>query len=1131
MIKKTICCLLIFIMLFGLLPFSSQAEEEENLFFPVELRTSDREFIRNCELEVKFSDSGIAMARFDTLCDLLDLESRTFSDYYVCRKKGLVTGSEPANPVGDEISEVLGRYQFVFVNKSDTAVQLNYIFGPAEITLPEETLMMDGSLFVPLASFVCLNSGYVKVENNKIIMNRPYETITDILGWEASRSLWTKYYFDPIEFINNCSSGLLGSNPSQVVYIWDGIYECFHDIFNALFTFDYSGMFEDMTGEFASDYGAAMAQAICSKVPAEQLAIEELEEIGRFDIDAMEAFASKFVEANGEVIKDIEAQSDVVFDKMLDGTIAMESGFDKIGELTDRMGRQKSEQAFYKAISNKTLTEGIGVAFGIFTSYCTIVNEVDKSSNFDIDAMNRYVDISNGKNTAVEPEKVREGLTEKTKWFYDQRSSSFNDRLTEAIVSEFEKLSWSTVGGEIGSVISQFPKGAALTGDMTYKVIGLVWNLIDAVIAEVLGDMGDIKLAINLNMLTDSAFRTYKAENSSGQDRYENRLALVYVYLKACYASRQLMFDYMDRSYFEEGFFEEYFAEDLQTQKELGDLLAKLSTTEDMGADCRLFDGLAVFDGAFSQDLSKSDKLIAQQYPVPAEYNQNIGQSSHSIITLGNYEQDDNYSNGPEPIEWIALAKKEDNILVTSRFVLDCVPFNITADAVSWETSYLRAWLNDSFYNEAFSGSNKAKIVDSEVYPHANPQHDTDPGNTTNDKVFLLSLLEVDSLFASAEDIACYPTQYAIRRGVDCSSKWLSGWWLRTPGMDESHAATWRVDNKFGYAGRLVNYVGRGVRPAMWVKAEYFPDIAELGSLSDYDYTINVGDSVPVATNQFNGNEYAVYDIPMTWSRAESFCESLGGHLACISSEAENEFVLNLISAGSKNLYWLGGSRINNSSDWGWVTGESYNYFNWGNNKPDNYDSVEDKLQMYRNSTNNNPVGSWNDASDSGAGYHSEFYELTNTGFVCEWGISSNVPPQDGSIELTDYIDGIGADITSRMAEVADLLQGVVRTNNADYPDACYEGNGILLGYNDEWGFFCIIDRNLALKVHPVEIGMNVDQVESAFSYLSEGWYRFYYDSSNSTIRVSIGDSEFYVLNYDADGRITRIQYSIEYSG
>lgn len=80
-------------------------------------------------------------------------------------------------------------------------------------------------------------------------------------------------------------------------------------------------------------------------------------------------------------------------------------------------------------------------------------------------------------------------------------------------------------------------------------------------------------------------------------------------------------------------------------------------------------------------------------------------------------------------------------------------------------------------------------------------------------------------------------------------------------------------------------------------------------------------------------------------------------------------------------------------------------------------------------------------------------------------------------------------------------------------------------------GLMCIIDNNPSLKVFPVEIGMTIDQIESAFSYIPEGWYRIVYDSSNRSVRVYIGDGECFMLSYDSNRIVTRIQYSIEYSG
>ena len=170
MLKRIICCFMIAAMLFCMLPVNLIVAEEEITSYNVELKNNESEFIRNCTLDVYLSENGTAMARFDELCELLDLEYRSFLGNYVCRKKGLISGNEPENPTGHEVSVTLGRYQFVFLDGVKRAVQVNYIFGAPYIPLPEEPRLIDGSLFVPLASFVRLNSGYIKVDGNKIVL-------------------------------------------------------------------------------------------------------------------------------------------------------------------------------------------------------------------------------------------------------------------------------------------------------------------------------------------------------------------------------------------------------------------------------------------------------------------------------------------------------------------------------------------------------------------------------------------------------------------------------------------------------------------------------------------------------------------------------------------------------------------------------------------------------------------------------------------------------------------------------------------------------------------------------------------------------------------------------------------------
>lgn len=142
---------------------------------------------------------------------------------------------------------------------------------------------------------------------------------------------------------------------------------------------------------------------------------------------------------------------------------------------------------------------------------------------------------------------------------------------------------------------------------------------------------------------------------------------------------------------------------------------------------------------------------------------------------------------------------------------------------------------------------------------------------------------------------------------------------------------------------------------------------------------------IPEDAAEYQGHYYKVFNIGHVWDDAEAYCESIGGYLATVTSAEENDLIYGLIQNEPKNVYWLGGSLYGDA--WHWVTGEAWEYTNWGKNKPDNYNECcEDRCQMYRVEYNSNPVGTWNDAAYNGAGYHSTYYELSYTGFVCEWG-------------------------------------------------------------------------------------------------------------------------------------------------
>ena len=83
------------------------------------------------------------------------------------------------------------------------------------------------------------------------------------------------------------------------------------------------------------------------------------------------------------------------------------------------------------------------------------------------------------------------------------------------------------------------------------------------------------------------------------------------------------------------------------------------------------------------------------------------------LIDLGSYEQDPD-EEGKEPIQWLIVGCKavDDGLefQLCSFCGLDCQPYHTTFESVSWEDCYLHQWLNETFYNEAFSETEKSMI-------------------------------------------------------------------------------------------------------------------------------------------------------------------------------------------------------------------------------------------------------------------------------------------------------------------------------------------------------------------------------------------------------------------------------------
>lgn len=197
-------------------------------------------------------------------------------------------------------------------------------------------------------------------------------------------------------------------------------------------------------------------------------------------------------------------------------------------------------------------------------------------------------------------------------------------------------------------------------------------------------------------------------------------------------------------------------------------------------------------------------------------------------IYFGTYEQDNDWSDGSEDIEWLVLDVDGDRALVISRYLLDCKPYNEDRVDITWEDCTLRYWLNDYFFYNAFDEDEQDRILTAKVKADINPYYrSTDPGDDTRDRIFLLSVKEAEFYFDSDRERRCAATEYAIAQGAGSSGDYSTvdgedtcWWWMRSTANYQNRAALVDKDGSADYRN-YVNTRDDGVRPVMWIDLNY----------------------------------------------------------------------------------------------------------------------------------------------------------------------------------------------------------------------------------------------------------------------------------------------------------------------
>ena len=202
------------------------------------------------------------------------------------------------------------------------------------------------------------------------------------------------------------------------------------------------------------------------------------------------------------------------------------------------------------------------------------------------------------------------------------------------------------------------------------------------------------------------------------------------------------------------------------------------------------------------------------------------------IVTFGTYPQT---ADGTDrtPVRWRVLQNSGSELFILSESILDCKRYHREYVDTTWRDCDLRMWLNEEFYNAAFSAAEKELVKATLCTDNGEGSPDT------KDRVFLLSIAEARTLtnVAGKDDFdrerRAIGTEFArVRKADGCrlyvydmsvsidylivNGKKLgcSWWWLRTqPGSPSRAAFVGARGSIRGYA--RVNRTGYGVRPAV----------------------------------------------------------------------------------------------------------------------------------------------------------------------------------------------------------------------------------------------------------------------------------------------------------------------------
>ena len=237
------------------------------------------------------------------------------------------------------------------------------------------------------------------------------------------------------------------------------------------------------------------------------------------------------------------------------------------------------------------------------------------------------------------------------------------------------------------------------------------------------------------------------------------------------------------------------------------------------------------------------------------------------------YNVDNTYYFLWEPIEWQVLSNAGSYTYVMSKMLLDSPYYHKycaenPTEQKTWETCDLREWLNNDFYNLAFSSNEQDSITKTTIVNECSPfDSDIGGGSNTTDYIWILSKSETmkseygfSNLEGAYSDRTASGTDYAKCQGLFVDNgngvNGLSAWWLRNPGSKIYQASSVYTNGKLQGSNNFYSS-SVGVRPAFKLNKNIVLSGADIAMcrITGHDYVLQ-SSSVQETCTEAGHNDY-----------------------------------------------------------------------------------------------------------------------------------------------------------------------------------------------------------------------------------------------------------------------------------